>query len=87
MLSILLTSLLLPFLLTPPLSADEKNQDDNHHAKIVGGYFEEWSIYFAGYNISKRMGLPTNSLTLPYAAHPSLPWPHWTVESPTMRRV
>jgi chitinase len=51
-LSILLTSLLLPFLLTPAVSAGEKDQDDNHHAKIVGGYFEEWSIYFAGYNIA-----------------------------------
>src|SRR5256884_922036 len=22
------------------------------YAKVVGGYFEEWSIYFAGYNIA-----------------------------------
>ncbi|HKD72632.1 MAG TPA: hypothetical protein VKB61_10895, partial [Candidatus Acidoferrum sp.] len=25
--------------------------DDDHHARVVGGYFEEWSIYFAGFNI------------------------------------
>src|SRR5271170_8011194 len=50
--SMLLSSLLLPLLLTTPLSAGEQNQDDHHHAKVVGGYFEEWSIYFAGYNIS-----------------------------------
>jgi len=24
----------------------------NNHAKILGGYFEEWSIYYAGYNIA-----------------------------------
>jgi chitinase len=24
----------------------------NKHAKILGGYFEEWSIYYAGYNIA-----------------------------------
>jgi chitinase len=24
----------------------------NPHSKVVGGYFEEWSIYFAGYNIA-----------------------------------
>jgi chitinase len=51
-LSILLTSFLLPLFLTPILSASEKNQNENHHAKIVGGYFEEWGIYFAGYNIA-----------------------------------
>src|SRR5580658_6581667 len=50
--SMLLTSLLLPLFLTLPLSAGEQNQDDHHHAKIVGAYFEEWSIYFAGYNIA-----------------------------------
>jgi chitinase len=25
---------------------------DNYHGKILGGYFEEWSIYYAGYNIA-----------------------------------
>jgi chitinase len=50
--SLLLTSLWSPLLLTLPLSADEHDQDDHHHAKIVGAYFEEWSIYFAGYNIA-----------------------------------
>jgi chitinase len=51
MLSILLTSLLPALLLTLPLSADEHDHHD-HHSKIVGAYFEEWSIYFAGYNIA-----------------------------------
>src|SRR5271155_5317509 len=51
-LSMLLTCLLLPLFLTLPLTAGEQNQDDHHHAKVVGGYFEEWSIYFAGYNIA-----------------------------------
>lgn len=54
----LFASLPLLLLLTLPLSADERKEDDNHtdedhqHAKVVGGYFEEWSIYFAGYNIA-----------------------------------
>src|SRR6516164_8549269 len=26
--------------------------DDDHHARVVGGYFEEWSIYFAKFNIA-----------------------------------
>src|SRR5580658_3378418 len=51
-LSILLASLLPTLVLTLPLSADEHHQDEHHHAKIVGAYFEEWSIYFAGYNIA-----------------------------------
>jgi chitinase len=34
-----------------PLVAGQGNEDQ-HHAKVVGGYFEEWSIYFAGYNIA-----------------------------------
>lgn len=54
----LFASLVLPLLLTLSLNANERNDDDNHgdndshHAKVVGGYFEEWSIYFAGYNIA-----------------------------------
>src|SRR5215472_4664195 len=54
----LFASLVLPLLLTLTLNANERNEDDNHgnndsqHAKVVGGYFEEWSIYFAGYNIA-----------------------------------
>src|SRR5580693_9526880 len=51
-LSVLLTVLLPTLLLTLPLRADEHNQDEHHHSKIVGAYFEEWSIYFAGYNIA-----------------------------------
>jgi chitinase len=48
------TSLLLLLVLAVPLSADERKQDDDRRgkAKVVGGYFEEWSIYFAGYNIA-----------------------------------
>jgi chitinase len=54
-LSLLLT-LLLPLLLAVPLLAGQQDQDkdDQHrdHANVVGGYFEEWSIYFAGFNIA-----------------------------------
>ena len=49
-LPILLTGLLL--LLVFPLAAAESGDDDQHPARVVGGYFEEWSIYFAGFNIA-----------------------------------
>lgn len=39
------------FLFAPPLPAGQQDQDDRR-AKVVGGYFEEWSIYFAGFNIA-----------------------------------
>jgi GH18 family chitinase len=29
----------------------EQNHNE-HHAKILAGYFEEWSIYYAGYNVA-----------------------------------
>ncbi|HEY2548704.1 MAG TPA: glycoside hydrolase family 18 protein [Candidatus Acidoferrum sp.] len=51
-LSILLASLLLSLVCSRPLMAGQQDRDDHHHAKVVGGYFEEWSIYFAGYNIA-----------------------------------
>src|SRR6266403_4986461 len=50
--STLFASLLLPLLLASPLFAAEQNYEEHQRAKIVGGYFEEWSIYFAGYNIA-----------------------------------
>jgi chitinase len=57
LLSILRASVLLLFAVS--LTAAEQNQVDNSQAKIVGGYFEEWSIYFAGYNIAN---LQTNGV-------------------------
>jgi chitinase len=49
-LTFFLVSLLLSFFLARPTLAD----GPRHHnkSKVVGGYFEEWSIYFAGYNIA-----------------------------------
>jgi len=53
-----LTGLLL--LLALPLVARESGDDDHHPARVVGGYFEEWSIYFAGFNIANlQAALPT----------------------------
>src|SRR6202007_2049570 len=43
-------SLLIPFFLARPILANEPGHDEK--SKVVGGYFEEWSIYFAGYNIA-----------------------------------
>ncbi|QNI30891.1 glycoside hydrolase family 18 protein [Alloacidobacterium dinghuense] len=45
-----LASLLVPFFLARPSLANEPRHDNQ--SKVVGGYFEEWSIYFAGYNIA-----------------------------------
>src|SRR6516162_6228194 len=50
-LSILLAGVLLMPLLARPAVAGE-SADDDHHARVIGGYFEEWSIYFAGFNIA-----------------------------------
>jgi len=67
--SFLLTSLLLSLLLALPLSAGQPENEDNHHPKVVGGYFEEWSIYFAGYNIANLQsnGLANKLTHLTYA--------------------
>ena len=52
-LSTVLANLLVSVFFTLPLVAGEQDREEHHsHAKIVGGYFEEWSIYFAGYNIA-----------------------------------
>jgi len=44
---VVLASGLLLVACLPPAFAQDKKQD-----KILGGYFEEWSIYYAGYNIA-----------------------------------
>ena len=49
-LTFFLASLLIPFFLAHPTLANEPGHDKK--SKVVGGYFEEWSIYFAGYNIA-----------------------------------
>jgi chitinase len=51
-LSGLLASVLVPLVLPSLGIAAEENHEEHQRAKIVGGYFEEWSIYFAGYNIA-----------------------------------
>jgi chitinase len=56
-LTFFLASLLVPFFLTRPTFANEPRHDNE--PKVVGGYFEEWSIYFAGYNIAN---LQTNGV-------------------------
>ena len=45
-----LASLLVPFFLARPTLANEQRHD--HKSKVVGGYFEEWSIHGAGYNVA-----------------------------------
>ena len=50
--SLVLSALLLSLFLALPCTAGATEPDGNHHSKVVGGYFEEWSIYFAGFNIA-----------------------------------
>lgn len=52
-----LASLFVLFFLARPTLANEPGHDGK--SKVVGGYFEEWSIYFAGYNIAN---LQTNGV-------------------------
>lgn len=35
-----------------PSIAQSQQPGNSHHQKILGGWFEEWSIYYAGYNIA-----------------------------------
>jgi chitinase len=49
-LSVFLCSLAILLFATLPLAANEP--DNHHHSKVVGGYFEEWSIYGANFNIA-----------------------------------
>jgi chitinase len=51
-LAALLMSLLLPLFFARSLFAGEEKRDEHGRQRVVGGYFEEWSIYFAGYNIA-----------------------------------
>ena len=43
---------LLAALVVAALPAAANEPDPNHPSKVVGGYFEEWSIYFANFNIA-----------------------------------
>src|ERR1700727_2117298 len=56
-LTCLLARLLVLFFLARPALANDLRHDNR--SKVVGGYFEEWSIYFAGYNIAN---LQTNGV-------------------------
>ena len=53
-LTFFLASLLVSSFLPRPTLANEPNHDhkSDHKSKVVGGYFEEWSIYGAGYNVA-----------------------------------
>jgi chitinase len=52
-----------------PLVAQSSAAQSNDHAKILGGYFEEWSIYYAGYNIAnlQQNGVASELTHLLYA--------------------
>src|SRR5271163_1800202 len=49
---VVFAGLLLALFSSSPLMAGQQDFGGQHRAKVVGGYFEEWSIYFAGYNIA-----------------------------------
>jgi chitinase len=49
--SLFLACMLVPLFFARPIRAGQEHQT-HQPPKVVGGYFEEWSIYFAGYNIA-----------------------------------
>jgi chitinase len=54
-----LMAAVLALIVSVPALAQVNGRDEHHRAKIVGGYFEEWSIYYAGYNVAN---LQTNGV-------------------------
>jgi chitinase len=60
---VLTTALALAACMTPAVA------QTSDHAKILGGYFEEWSIYYAGYNIAnlQQNGVASKLTHLMYA--------------------
>jgi glycosyl hydrolase family 18 (putative chitinase) len=61
--------ILLAVVICTPVFAVGANQEQDDHDKIVGGYFEEWSIYYAGYNVAnlQRNGVASRLTHLTYA--------------------
>src|SRR5215475_2959201 len=47
-----LLAAMLALTVTVPALAQVNGRDAHDQAKVVGGYFEEWSIYYAGYNVA-----------------------------------
>ena len=64
-----LLTALLALIVAVPTFAQANDRDEHHHRKIVGGYFEEWSIYYAGYNIAnlQQNGVADKLTHLTYA--------------------
>ena len=64
---LLTTILALAACVTPSVAQSQVAQND--HPKILGGYFEEWSIYYAGYNIAnlQQNGVASKLTHLLYA--------------------
>ena len=60
---------LLVLIVAVPTFAQSNDRDEHHHRKIVGGYFEEWSIYYAGYNLAnlQQNGVADKLTHLTYA--------------------
>jgi len=44
--------MLLAVAICTPALAGGADQEQDEHGKIVGGYFEEWSIDYACYNVA-----------------------------------
>ena len=47
---------MLALIVSVPALAQASDREEHGHAKVVGGYFEEWSIYYAGYNVANLQG-------------------------------
>jgi chitinase len=60
---------MLALIVSVPALAQANGREEHDHAKVVGGYFEEWSIYYAGYNVAnlQRNGVADKLTHITYA--------------------
>jgi chitinase len=67
--SVLLSFLTILLTFGTPLRAQDNGHDERDHAKVVAGYFEEWGIYYAGYNVAnlQQNGVAEKLTHLTYA--------------------
>ena len=67
--SVLLSFLSILLTFGAPSRAQGNGHNERDHAKVVGGYFEEWGIYYAGYNVAnlQQNGVAEKLTHLTYA--------------------
>jgi chitinase len=69
MMRTLLTGMLALIVTVPALAQANERHENDRARKVVGGYFEEWGIYYAGYNVAnlQQNGVADKLTHLTYA--------------------